>query len=95
MKIITIITLVVGALVFSVSALTQDEQASRHGSRLAPRSLDPQVPTKTLITRNDNDEKDFTHDELFTLQKKFLDNFVAPNNAIQVSCSAPDVRSTT
>ncbi|KAF6219666.1 hypothetical protein HO133_004135 [Letharia lupina] len=80
-----IITVVLGALALSVSALSsvQYPHASRQLPHLAPRLADQQTRTKTLIARNDNQEKNFTHNELFTLQKKFLDNFIAPNNTIQ------------
>ena len=81
------VTIVIfGALAFSMSALASSEhlKASRFVPHLAPRLADHQPPTKTLVTRDDNQEKNFTHDELFTLQKRFLDNFVTPNNAVQV-----------
>ena len=52
--------------------------------RLAPHVSDYQEPTKTLTVRDDKCEKNFTHNELFTLQKRFLDNFMTPNNAYQM-----------
>ena len=84
------VTLVVSFSALSVGALISIpyEQASRLIPRLAPRIADDQASTKSLITDKDNVQKNFTHNELFTLQKKFLDNFVAPNNAIQVRCTA-------
>ena len=77
-------TIVIGLSAFSLTALAHlnYEQASRLVPRLAPRIAGYQAPTKTLIPGND---KNFTHDELFALQKQFLDNFVAPQNAMQVS----------
>lgn len=80
------VTIILGALAFSVDALAsvQYQQASRFVPRLAPRVADAQESTKTLITRDDTKEKNFTFDELFTLQKGFLDNFISPNNVAQV-----------
>ena len=40
--------------------------------------------TKILVVREDKCEKNFTHNELFTLQKRFLDNFITSNNAYQM-----------
>ena len=76
-------TIVIGLSAFSLSAVAHInyEQASRLIPRLAPRIAGYQAPTKALIPGND---KNFTHDELFALQKRFLDNFIAPQNAIQV-----------
>ncbi|KAF6235553.1 hypothetical protein HO173_006236 [Letharia columbiana] len=71
-----------GSSVSAVSS-TQYPHASRLPPHLAPHLADQQTPPKTLITRSDDNEKNYTHDELFTLQKKFLDNFIAPNNTIQ------------
>lgn len=88
-----VIVIVVSAVAFSVSSLasSQYQQVARSVSHLAPR-LTPHLaiykaPTNASITRNDKCEKNFTHNELFALQKKFLDNFIAPNNAIQVRSS--------
>ena len=69
--------------VFILGSLASAE-ASRLVPRLAPHAGGIQAPNQTSITRNDKVEKNFTHNELFTLQKKFLDNFIAPNNAVQV-----------
>ena len=71
---------------------THYHQATHLSPHLAPHFEDNEVPTKTLITRTDNDVKNFTFDELFTLQKKFLDNFITPNNTIQVRSSTPNLR---
>lgn len=70
MKVITTITVATGALTPLMSALasTQYRQASRLVPRLASRLSDHQAPTKTLITRHNNSEKNFTHDELFALR---------------------------
>ena len=88
-----LITLLVSALMLLIStvATQQYEQASRLSPRLAPHLASTKESSKTLITRNDNREKNFTHNELFTLQRKFLDNFIAPNNTIQVSSPAMDL----
>lgn len=76
-------TIVIGLSAFALSTFAHInyEQASRLTPRLAPHIAGYQAPTKDLIPSND---KNFTHDELFALQKRFLDNFVAPKNAIQV-----------
>ena len=91
-----LIAVVFGVAMLSVSAslYVPYHQGSHLVPSLAPRLEAHKAPTKTLITRNDNYEKNFTHDELFTLQKKFLDNFVTPNNTYQVRSSASDLRST-
>ncbi|CAD6593695.1 MAG: hypothetical protein ASARMPREDX12_007470 [Alectoria sarmentosa] len=79
------IVIVVGALACSMSVLASSryQQASRFVPHLIPHVAEHQASHKTLVTRNENGEKNFTHNQLFTLQKKFLDNFIAPNNAIQ------------
>ena len=61
-------------------------------SHSAPGVTASQPSVKALVTRQDNDLKNFTHNELFALQKKFLDNFVAPNNTIQVRSSSSKLR---
>ena len=61
-------------------------------SHPAPGVTASQPSVKALVTRQDNDLKNFTHNELFALQKKFLDNFVAPNNTIQVRSSTSNLR---
>ena len=88
-------TIVFGLSAFSLGALARNyEQASRLVPHLAPRLAGYQAPTKELTTGNDTVQRNFTHDELFALQKQFLDNFVAPNNAIQVRCTASEPRFT-
>ena len=84
-----------GLLASSVGAvaIASYEQASRLVPSLAPRAGDDQ-PAKPPMTGYGNNEKNFTHDELFALQKRFLDNFVAPKNAIQVRCPALDFKVT-
>lgn len=79
-----LIIVIVGFQALSLSALVTIpyEQASRLIPHLAPRIADHP------ITHNDSYEKNFTHNELFTLQKRFLDNFIAPRNAIQVMFTA-------
>ena len=74
----------------SVLPMLTYEQASRLVPRLAPRVAEREVSAKPSITSRDNNEKNFTHNELFALQKRFLDNFIAPNNALQVRRTAPD-----
>lgn len=90
-----LIVLLVGAVSCSVSAVNslQYHQALRSIPSLAPHLTNHQASTKTEITHYDNCEKNFTHNELFALQKRFLDNFVAPNNTVQVRSSALDLRS--
>lgn len=77
--------IIVGSLALPVCVLadTHYYQATHLTPRLAPHFEENEMPTKTLITRTDNGVKNFTFDELFTLQKKFLDNFITPNNTIQ------------
>lgn len=77
----------------SASAIPQYKynQAVHFTPHLAPRLSDGQAQTKTLVTRADNKEKNFTHNELFALQKKFLDNFVYPANTLQVRFSVSDL----
>ena len=84
-----LITIIFGTLSLLVSVLTihHHEYSSNRSLHLAAHFEDYKVSGKTLVTRNDNDEKNFTFDELFTLQKKFLDNFISPNNVIQVRSS--------
>ena len=53
----------------------------------APRFRANQAGHASLIPRQDA-VPTFTFDELFQLQKKFLDNFISPENAIQVMRSA-------
>ena len=93
MKLVIIVN---GLLAYSLSAaaFVTYEQASRFVPSLAPRVAGYQVPAKRSITGCDNCEKNFTRDELFALQKRFLDNFVAPKNALQVRCTAPDCKIT-
>ena len=85
-----------GLLAFSVSAVATASyaQASRLVPKLAPRASGNGQSYKLPITGCDNCEKNFTHDELFALQKRFLDNFVAPQNAIQVRRPALDFKVT-
>ena len=84
--------IVSGLLACSLSGTTAVpyEQASRLIPSLASRVAEHEVSAKRSITGYDNREKNFTHDQLFALQKRFLDNFVAPKNAIQVRRIAPD-----
>ena len=79
-------------LAFSASAvaIASYQQVSHLVPRLAPRAAGNEPPAKPPITGYDDCEKNFTHNELFALQKRFLDNFVAPANAIQVRRTAPD-----
>ena len=110
MKLITIIFGTLSLLV-SVLAIHHHEYSSNRSLHLAAHFEDYKVSSKTLVTRNDNDEKNFTFDELFTRQKKimgetvccwmaslrsqkFLNNFITPNNAIQVRSFALDLRLT-
>ena len=93
MKVLIIVN---GLLAFSLSGITAIpyKQASRLVPSLAPRVADDKISAKPSVTGYDNGEKNFTHDELFALQKRFLDNFVAPENAIQVRCTAPNRKMT-
>ena len=90
MKANTVIAIFVTTLSFAVTGQCIEQQATYLGSRLAPRSLNTPVSSNVSITQNvsitpgDVNEKNFTFDELFTLQKQFLDNFIAPKNDIQV-----------
>ena len=85
-----------GLLAFSVSAVATAtyQQASRLVPSLAPRVAGSDQPAEPPVTGYDNPEKNFTHDQLFALQKRFLDNFIAPKNAIQVRHSALDCKTT-
>ena len=91
-----LIIFVNGLLTLSLGAVASIsyEQASRLVPRLAPRVADNKASTKPLVPSYDNDQKNFTHDELFALQKRFLDNFVAPNNTLQVRCTASELKIT-
>ena len=86
------VIIVNGLLAFSLSGITAIpyEQGSRLIPSLAPRVADHGISAKPSVTGYDNCEKNFTHDQLFALQKRFLDNFVAPKNAIQVRRTAPN-----
>ena len=44
--------------------------------------------TLELETRAIKKAKDFTFDQLYDMTLKFLDNFMSPNNSIQVSAYA-------
>lgn len=89
------LTLFIGALTVSVSAVMEYQQASRLVPSLAPRISDTSaaptetpsannpVSSKTFVTRNDTCVKFFAFDDLLALNKKFFDNFIAPNNAVQ------------
>ena len=83
MKANTIIAVFVSALPFAVTGLGVDKKVT-HDSRLAPRTLDVQASFNVSVTQGNVNEKNFTFNELFTLQKRFLDNFIAPKNDIQV-----------
>ena len=62
-----------------IGATSPVEQQNVHlSSHLGPRAQN------VSVTQGDANEKNFTHDELFTLQKRFLDNFISPENDIQV-----------
>lgn len=91
-----LITVIVSFEALSVTALAiiPWEQASHLIPRLAPRVTDYHAPTNPPVAHNNSYDKNFTHDELFTLQKRFLDNFVAPRNAIQVRFTASPLRFT-
>lgn len=91
-----LIAVIVGFQALSLSALAiiPYAQASRLIPQLAPRIADYHASAKSPITHNDSYQKNFTHDELFTLQKRFLDNFIAPRNAIQVRFAASQLRFT-
>ena len=89
-----LITLGIGLISISLSAVIRYEQASRLVPRIAPHASEYQGPTKMLTVRDNKGVKNFTHNELFSLQKRFLDNFVAPKNAYQVRCTASDLLST-
>lgn len=41
-------------------------------------------PAKAASTATPSQQPNFAFDQLFSLQKKFLDNFIYPNNAKQV-----------
>ena len=89
MKVNTITVLIFTGLSFAVTGLCVNNQAT-HDSRLAPRTLDAHALSNVSATQNVSvtqgnvNEKNFTFDELFALQKRFLDNFIAPKNDIQV-----------
>ena len=44
---------------------------------------------KATSTASASQQPDFTFDELYDLQKEFLDNFISPNNTIQVGSLLP------
>ena len=91
MKLITITAVVLGALSFSVNGLRGVYQrATELNSSLTP-SLGAQATSNNSIAQDDNKQKNFTFNELFTLQKRFLDNFISPNNDIQVRVYASDL----
>lgn len=99
MKLVTLIIGSVAAL--AVMAVPEYQQASRLVPSLAPRVpntppvLNEPVSSKILMKRNDSCVKFFTFDELFSLNKKFFDNFIAPSNAIQVRSSSSNLGATT
>ena len=75
MKANTIIVVLVTAVPLVGTALAQNAHLNL---RLGPRAQN------VSVKQGDTNEKNFTHDDLFALQKRFLDNFIAPNNDIQV-----------
>lgn len=87
MKLITVTTVALSALSFVVTGLCVDQRATQLSSRLALRSSNAQTTSNISITQGDVGQKNFTFDELFTLQKRFLDNFISPKNIIQVRFS--------
>lgn len=91
-----LVIFVSGLLAFPLSAAARvtHEQASRPVLRLAPRVADNGVAAQPSITGCDNCEKNFTSDQLFALQKRFLENFIAPKNALQVRGTAPNCKIT-
>ena len=99
MKANTVITVFVTTLSFAVTGLCVDNQAT-HNLRPAPRASDAYASSNVSTTQNVSltqgnvNEKNFTSDELFTLQKRFLDNFIAPRNDIQVRLYLSDLHPT-
>lgn len=95
MKITIFIFAILGCLI-SALPLLEAQQAGHLAPRLAPRLaphlasrlasrfINYNITSKAIITPQDNCQRNFTHNELFTLQKKFLDNFIYPNNTLQV-----------
>lgn len=72
MKPTTLFTALTLVLASAADALTSHKAASST-SRLAPQPSDS--------------PKNFTFSQLYDLQVRFLDNFLYPKNAIQVSCT--------
>ena len=97
MKANTVITVFVTTLSFAVTGLCVHNQATHN---LRPRTLDAHASSNVSATQNVSlpqgnvNEKDFTFDELFTLQKRFLDNFISPQNDIQVRLYLSDLHPT-
>ena len=84
MKLFTVTTVALSALSFVVTGLCVDQRATQLSSHLALRSSNAQTTSNISVTQGDVGQKNFTFDELFTLQKRFLDNFISPKNIIQV-----------
>ena len=93
MKTTTILAVFVSALPFALTGPGVDKQVN-HNSRLVPRTLDVQASFNVSVTQGDVNVQNFTFDELFTLQKRFLDNFIAPQNDIQVRLYLLDLHPT-
>ncbi|KAM0800059.1 hypothetical protein BDR22DRAFT_259805 [Usnea florida] len=77
MKANTIIIVLVTTVPFVGTALAVEQENARLSSSLGPRAQN------VSVTQGDAGEKNFTHDDLFALQKQFLDNFISPKNDIQ------------
>ena len=97
MKVNTVTVLIFTGLSFAGTALCMGQQTTHLGPRL---SLDTHAPSNVStaqnvsVTQGNLNEKNFTFDELFALQKQFLDNFIAPQNDVQVRLYLSDLHPT-
>jgi len=65
-------------------ALASSPSQEHSYNDIAGRSI--AAPPKAASTATPLQQPNFTFDQLYGLQRKFLDNFIYPNNANQVDC---------
>ena len=71
-------------LLYVGSALAYNLRPGHHANPdVSGNSLSPAPKARSAVSPSQ--QPNFTSDELYALQKKFLDNFVYPENAKQVS----------
>ena len=75
----------VAAFFTQFATLAAAMAAAGYAGALVPGALDPM----DLDRRSPKKGKNFPFNELYDMQKNFLDNFLSPNNSVQVGCQCP------